>query len=434
MSDQHPILNHLLSADPLSENAIEFLLGYKEEDDLVDFKLTLDPSSEKEWIEIVKDITAFSNTYGGYLVFGVKDHDKSIIGLSDEHSINLSDINNIHQKINRFIEPHLGNLRSKEYIHDDKKVIVINIPAAKGITHIISKDAAFNQPSGKPKVLLHKGTFYVRRSASNHLADARDLDSLIERRIDQFKDVLLNRISRVVEASKDSEVYILSKDENDPDNKRFIIESSPDSIPIQGMSFSVAPEKGEEKVAAWTVISSGNAQIIPPLNELWEWYGNRLELEIPEKQRLAVAQFCMWSEVPPFFWLRGIRAQDIQNLVLDTINHRKPGTSLKVTMVVASFLGKSFYKKALIALGEYQSKLSRAMQSYPDTGPKNAHCKLSPKANQSNPEFRIELGENMEKIVQSVDSNKNKHQPSAIDRMTALEIDIYLYAQDDKYA
>ncbi len=290
------------------------------------------------------------------------------------------------------------------------------------------------QPSYKPKVLLHKGTLYVRRSASNHLADSRDLDNLVERRIDQFKEVLLDRIGRVVDAPKDSEVFVLSKDESDPEKKRFIIESGPDSIPVKGLSFSVAPEDNEEKVAAWVVISSGNSQIVPPTEELWEWYANRLSLEIGEKQRLAIAQFCMWSEVPPFYWLRGLRAQEIQSMVMNTINHRKPGTHLKTMMVVASFLGKTFYKKALSTLGDHKSKLAPAMQKYPEYGPRSAHCALKPLAGQSGPDYRKELTKRIDEIARSIDVSKNRYQPSALDRMNALKIDCYLYSQDDKYA
>lgn len=434
MENEHPILAYLKSEDPLADEAIEFLLDYKEEDDLVDYKLTLEPDSEKEWIEIVKDITAFSNTYGGYLVFGVKNADKTVIGLSDEHALNLSDINNIHQKINRFIEPQIERLRSKEYLKDGSKVVVMFIPPGIQVTYVIKKDASFILPSKKSKVLLHKGTFYVRRSASNHLADSRDFDSLIDRRIDQFKEVLLNRISRVVDAPKESEVFILSKDENDPENKRFVIESGPESIPVKGMSFSIAPEEDEEKVSAWVVISLGNPHAVPPVSDLWDWYGKRLSLEISDRQKLSVAQFCMWSDVPSFYWLSGLRAQDIQTMLLETINHRKSGISIKPMMVVASFLGKTFYKKALSALGANKSRLAPVMMKYPDHGPKSVHGNLKPVKGQSQADFIKELSVELDQIVKSIDIDNKRLQPSALHRMRAWELDCYLYAQEDRYA
>ena len=48
MVNEHPIKEFLNSSDPLSVEAIKFLVAYKEEDDLVDYKLTLDPRSAKK--------------------------------------------------------------------------------------------------------------------------------------------------------------------------------------------------------------------------------------------------------------------------------------------------------------------------------------------------------------------------------------------------
>ena len=45
-----PILKHLLSDDPLSEGAIQELVEYREEDPCLDYKLEIDPDSEREWL------------------------------------------------------------------------------------------------------------------------------------------------------------------------------------------------------------------------------------------------------------------------------------------------------------------------------------------------------------------------------------------------
>ena len=74
-----PILKHLLSYDPLSDDAIQELIDYREEDSSLDYKLELDPDSEREWLEITKDVSAFANTDGGYLVFGIRNRDKVVM-------------------------------------------------------------------------------------------------------------------------------------------------------------------------------------------------------------------------------------------------------------------------------------------------------------------------------------------------------------------
>ena len=57
--------------DPASEEVVKFLLAYREEDERLDYKVSADINSEKMWLELAKDLSAFANTYGGYLLFGV---------------------------------------------------------------------------------------------------------------------------------------------------------------------------------------------------------------------------------------------------------------------------------------------------------------------------------------------------------------------------
>ena len=67
------VREHLELDDPLTRETAIFLIGYGEEDDRLDYKQAFDPGSEKDWLEITKDVCAFANTFGGYLVFGVRD-------------------------------------------------------------------------------------------------------------------------------------------------------------------------------------------------------------------------------------------------------------------------------------------------------------------------------------------------------------------------
>ena len=173
-------------------------------------------------------------------MFGINDSEKKIVGLTKNITDIIKDANNVHQKINRHLEPNIIGLRAKEFKIGDHSIVIIYIPQSVGITHMISKEGVFDHPSGKPKTLLQKGTIYVRRSAGNHLADSRDLSDIIERRIDQFRDALLEKVAKVVHAPASSDVFILSKDKGDKEAKRFIIEDSPDAIAIKGMSFTVA--------------------------------------------------------------------------------------------------------------------------------------------------------------------------------------------------
>ncbi len=95
------------SDDPLSEEVIAYLVSYHEETELLDFKVSFE-NEEREWLEITKDILAFSNTYGGYLIFGIKNATFEVIGLTEQSLLVVKDANKFMQKINRHVEPTLN--------------------------------------------------------------------------------------------------------------------------------------------------------------------------------------------------------------------------------------------------------------------------------------------------------------------------------------
>jgi len=183
---------------------------------------------------------------------------------------------------------------------------------------MINKDAIYEFPSGKKKVVLKEGTFYVRHSAGNHLADAQDLSNIIQRRLNQFKGNLLEGISRVVEAPPSSEVVILSQDETNGQGTSFIIHDAPDSLPVKGMSFSVTPETAEQEIAGWDSLYRGNQDSLPTPRILWKWYRDRGEIRVTEEYRIAVARFSIFNSTPAMFWLSGCRLKSVKSLLIDT--------------------------------------------------------------------------------------------------------------------
>ena len=418
------------AADPLTRDAARFLIRYAEEDNRVDYKLTVDPKSEKQWLGLTKDISAFANTLGGYLVFGVDDKSKELVGLSRDVEAILKDAYTLQLKINRHLEPQISTVRSKAFRIDGKSVVLVYIPQTKNRTHLVKKDGVYDQQSGKPKTVLHQGTFYVRRSASNHLADSTDLDDLIERRIDQFRDALIDKVARVVKAPADSGLFLLSRDP-DADGEKFIIEDSPESAPLQGMSFTVAPQSGEEKVAAWTVLSSGKSNIRPPPEVVWDWYLHRDKLQLRPVHRLAVFQFSLWDSAPAFYWIRGLENSVIRQTLLLAIRNRPMGIEIGPFLVVASFLGKAAYSAALSSLGSYMERIAPRMKSFPSTKPIEAFCRIRPPRDKATPEFRAEKVAELNALAAEV-VEKQKG-PGVMKRSIAQEIDCYLYAQRNNY-
>jgi Schlafen, AlbA_2 len=425
------IVDFLLAADPLTMEAAKFLVNYKEEDDRVDYKLEIDPHAEKDWLELTKDLSAFANTFGGFLVFGVQNKNKKLVGIQSNLASILEDANNVLQKVNRHLEPQLENVRCKAFKVDSKTIVVAHIPQSMGRTHLISKDGEFVYPSGQKKTILRKGTFYVRRSASNHLGDSRDLDVVIERRIDQFREALMDKVAKVVKAPATSDVFILTKDPEDKEAKRFVIQDAPDSIPVKGMSFTVAPQGPEEEIAAWSTLSSGNSEIRPPEATVWTWYADRTKLTLSVRYRLSVFQFSLWADSPVFYWIQGLRTQEIQESLLHALRRRPPGSEVKQMLVVAAFLGKSFYNRVLDALGSYKDRIAPAMRSFPGEGARNAFGTIKAKPKQATADCKDEQLAILNEIAET--SKKGGRKPGRSRQVEAQKIDCFLYAQDDKY-
>ncbi len=425
------IKDFISSKDPLTKEIASELISYREEDDCLDYKQTIDLSSDKEWLGLTKDISAFANTYGGYLVFGIEDGSGNTLSLDRNVADFIKDSSKIQAKINRYLEPDITGIRAKEFRFDGKVVVVIFIPQSLGITHIISKLGKFKHTSGKDKVVLQQGTFYVRRSAGNHLGDSRDLSDVIERRIDQFRTALIDKVARVVNSPANSDVFILSKDPNDKAGERFIIEDSPESIPVKGMSFTVPPDGPEEEIAAWTVIYRGDSGLRPPSKEVWKWYRQRTKLQLKKNYRLTLFKFSLWDNAPAFYWIKGLKAREIKEVLLEAIRGRPTGVDSRQMLVVASFLGKTFYKTAIKALGDYVDKIPSRMRTFPSQGARKEFGTQMKLAKQTHAQLRAEKLKELNEIADKASTQNKALAVTA--RWKSQEIDCYLNAQDDEY-
>lgn len=423
------------SEAPLSDYAVDFLLSYQEEDTLVDYKVTFH-NEEREWLEITKDVMAFANTNGGYLVFGVKDGTFEKVGLDEITVRTINDPNNIIQKINRNVAPGINLIRCKHFERDNKNFVVVFVPPSQDKSHIITKDASFKFQSGKEKKVLSQGTSYVRRSAGNHMMDARDLDDIINRRIDHFKGSLLDKISRVVEAPEPSEVLIVSEDDTTDLYRKFTIQDGPDAIEIKGMSFTVAPATTEQEVAAWIAMTSRDPEAIPSPGITWKWYKERRSMNLSSKQMLKVGMYCLLTGVPAFYWMIGCEAKQIKEMLIETLSHRPSMEFIGTIISVGAFLGNKFHHKLINDIGSYAERLAPAKRTIPSAGPRvlfraenirpQSGSDLSTSA--ATAEFENELDD----IAKSAEK-ASSHQPPLQSRWRAESLDCLLYAQDDQY-
>jgi len=433
-----PIREYIDSDDPLNEEVFKCLLEHRQEDIYVDYKVEFHYEQDREWLELTKDLIAFANWLGGYLVFGIKNATFEPKGIDDETIKILCNTDELMKKANRFVEPQFKFLRSKEFAFEGNKFVVIHIPESKGITHIIAKNGAFKQQSGEEKIILHAGTFYLRRCGGNELATARGFDEIINKRIDHFKDSLFSKISRVIKAPAESEVFLLRQDPSGEVHKKFIIQDGPDAIPIKGMSFTVPPSNPEEEICAHIALLSKNIDETPPDSMIWRWYKERTALNLSSEQKLMVARFSILLDAPVFYWIKNCESSQIADMLCNLLDSNRDYFIAAYTVDVTGFLYRTDSIRVLRKLGKMNFETRKMARRNQKNNPRNAftpgivESRRSKEYRNRDNDFRIMIEKELAEIASSACSSSNKR-PGMQSRYDAKAFDCFLYARDDKY-
>lgn len=147
-------------------------LGVKSEVADLDYKEIFKISDNKSKIEIVKDFSAFSNSKGGYIIYGVNNNFEWV-GL-DDRSDNDTDEANISNQLDNYIDGSIDFITNTVEIDNNFYFIVYIFPN-KSITPF-KKDGQYNKTSWKPGknkniTVFKKGDVYCRRGSRSIKAD-----------------------------------------------------------------------------------------------------------------------------------------------------------------------------------------------------------------------------------------------------------------------
>jgi len=418
MKSQQCINDFLNSDDPLCSEAIDMLLKHKEEELYVDYKEDFNPSDNKAWVGITTDVMAFANNLGGYIVFGVQDITFELVGLKEQIAACLSDINAVQQKLNRYVLPKFTDIRAKKHITSGGTIVVLHVPESKGATHIYIEDVYYKYPSGEPKLLIHKGMVYVRGSGNNQIIDPTGLERVIRRRITHYKDFLLSNITRLTEAGPEHQVLILDPISKEKDSARCGLSSSPDAVPVKGISFTIAPSTDCEEVSGWIALAQKEPKFSLNDSQLWKKYSMRHKLNLNLEQLLGMIEFSLKLEMPIFFWMKSVSADDMKPIFTKVFKGTTNQGAKEYVLSVAAFLGKTFFSKLRNSLS------AQTPDKLVNYNPKDAFSQMLVTSKQ--------LAENENKLTEI--ANTLYHQNDALEKRRARALDCFLYSREDRYA
>ncbi len=131
------------------------------ENEKLDFKLEFKLNTESAKKEFVKDVSAIANSKGGrgYIIFGIKDKTKEIIGVDTAKF----DEERIHQVISSRCDPPVA-VGYDEVDLEGKKIVVITIYKSDFVPHQI----------------IGTGTIYIRRGSTTDVARRTEVAGLLQ--------------------------------------------------------------------------------------------------------------------------------------------------------------------------------------------------------------------------------------------------------------
>ncbi|MGB2807266.1 MAG: ATP-binding protein [Sedimentisphaerales bacterium] len=183
-------LNHI-PLESINESILQELIENRvPEDKTIDYKesLSLKKPTEKE--KFLKHITAFANTAGGHIIYGMKE--KKAIP-TDLCGLTVDDFDTLKQTIENLIrdcvEPRLwGVLPQQVELANSKVAVVIRIPRSFNSPHMVKSGG-------------HRA-FYGRSSASSDFLDVGQLRQLF---------LLSNTIGRQIRDFRDDRIAIIAR-------------------------------------------------------------------------------------------------------------------------------------------------------------------------------------------------------------------------------
>ena len=138
----------------------------------------------KKKFDLIKDVVAFANSSSvddKYIVFNI---DNTTFELSNMDMSSLPDVSEIDNLLNEYCEPKI-DIELNKFNYNGGQIAYLKVCGSNlDFPYMIKKNFEF---SGKIK--LSQGQIYIRRGATNSIANRLDLDILIDKRVSRVAKI-----------------------------------------------------------------------------------------------------------------------------------------------------------------------------------------------------------------------------------------------------
>jgi len=202
-----------VDSEPLGDLVLDFLIEHDQEEPYLDFKENLDIGKKAAFSEVAKDLLAFSNYGGGFLLIGFRDKSRSLgendkkqkrqyipVGLPGSFHVDQADL---QTKYNSY-RVHHAAIEYKEFLrtidHETRRFAAIYVPPSTEVVKA-AKSGAYIDASGKQHKPFSVGAILFRRGTQSIPASKGEIAFIRTRILDtQYKlGVLSGKPDRINE-------------------------------------------------------------------------------------------------------------------------------------------------------------------------------------------------------------------------------------------
>lgn len=201
-----------LTQKVISMNVIIKAKQAKRESQSIESKGRFDPTSAREWCEILKDLVAISNSGGGAIIAGL--HSDGIPSQDDISEVIAIDPASISDQVLRYTRIQFSSFEIFEDTKDGWPILILKIDASV-VPMVFTKPGTYEIDGTKrqqQRTAFSQGQVYFRHGAKSEPGNSEALGRVIERNLKNTKKAWLDGVKKVTAAPNGSIFSITPRD------------------------------------------------------------------------------------------------------------------------------------------------------------------------------------------------------------------------------